>query len=47
MHPPTQDRHCVENYRGLNPTLTTDTQRLPGDRRAWHGEFGAGVRARR
>ena len=28
MHPPTQDRHCVENYRGLHPTLTTDTQRL-------------------
>ena len=29
MHPPAQDRHCAENYRGDAPPLTTDTQQKP------------------
>ena len=45
MHPPTQDRHCVENYRGLNPTLTTDTQRLRHPRRP--PSLARGTRCRR
>jgi hypothetical protein len=34
MHPPTQDRHRVENYRRLSPTPTTDTQQKQRCKRA-------------
>jgi hypothetical protein len=28
VHPPTQDRHCLENYRGSYQELTSDTQHI-------------------